>query len=153
MPIELGQPLLNVQQFPVDLDCPARLFVSLRLLQFGDQFGLASFALVDFLFQSVHDLLLGFALTGARLAELGIEAFLVLPGQGRGAVRGVAGLFWQSLGLICPVLAARRQTGPLSFGLGLVEIILVAPGIMGETAGADVDDMFGQGADQIERRG
>jgi len=34
-------------------------------------------------FQLLDDLLLGAPLAGARLPQLGIQAFLVLPGEGR----------------------------------------------------------------------
>ena len=48
------------------------------------------------------------------------------------------------------VLASGRQAGTGRLRLGLVEIILVAAGIVGEPAGIDVHDMIGQGADEID---
>ena len=79
--------MLDIGQFAVDLLGAAGLFVSLRLLQFGGEFGLPRFERLDFLFQLMNRLLLCLALARTRLPLFRLQPFLFLAVQPAGGSR------------------------------------------------------------------
>ena len=65
--IQLGEALLDLQQFPIGSLDATGFLVGLWFLQFGNYLGLADFEFLNFLFQPVHNLLLGDARARSRL--------------------------------------------------------------------------------------
>lgn len=82
--IEFGEAMLDVDEFAVELLGAAGFLVGFGFFEFGDKFGLAGFQTLDFFFEFVDALLLGFAFARASLAFLGFKAFLVFAGGGGG---------------------------------------------------------------------
>ncbi len=59
------QTIVNIRQFPVDGHHSAIFLISFRILKLRREGVMAGFQIVNFLFQRVHDLLLGAAAAGA----------------------------------------------------------------------------------------
>ena len=72
--VEFGEAVLDVDEFAVELLGAAGGFVGFSFLEIGDEFGLTGFQILDFFFEFVDALLLGFAFARAGLALYGFEA-------------------------------------------------------------------------------
>lgn len=72
--------MLDVDEFAVELLGASGSFVGFSFFEFGDEFGLAGLEILDFFFEFVDALLLGFAFTRAGLALFGFEPLLVFAG-------------------------------------------------------------------------
>src|SRR6266700_897719 len=116
--------MLHVQKKSIDLLSTARLLVSFRFFEIGNQFGPLSFQLLNLGLQLANDILLCFTLTRSILPFLRFDALLIFAGR-----FGIGGSW-----LRCPagvsILRSRGQTSARRGSLSLVEVILVAARIM-----------------------
>src|SRR3974390_1417475 len=124
--------MLDCKQFPVDGNCSAGRFVRFGLFKFCDDLCLSSLERLDFLFESLDDLVLSLALARSSLAVFGFQAFLVFSRNRDVSVHG------GSRSLLWTVPALRRslsghsggQAGAFRLRFRFVEVILVAARIM-----------------------